>query len=94
MVFKTTIIFPFFQVLFGEKKGKAMTLRMVQLRFCFPPLYGIYDTGDGTIYIFGEHEEEIEEVISHEILHWMLQKIAGKQASLSLDNVPPEFLKV
>lgn len=71
-----------------------MTLRMLQLRFCFPPLYGIYDTGDGTIYIFGEYEEEIEEVISHEVLHWMLQKIAGKQASLSLDHVPPEFLKV
>jgi hypothetical protein len=66
---------------------------MLQLRFCFPPLYGIYDTGDGTIYIFGEHEDEIEEVISHEVLHWALQKIAGKQASLSLDNVPPEFLK-
>jgi len=71
-----------------------MTLRALQLRFCFPPLYGIYDTGDGTIYIFGEHEDEIDEVISHEVLHWLLQKVAGKRASLSLDNIPAEFLEV
>jgi hypothetical protein len=82
-----------FPSLIWNKKGKAMTLRTLQLRFCFPPLYGIYDTGDGTIYIFGEHEEEIEEVVSHEVLHWVLQKIAGKQASLSLDNVSSEFLE-
>lgn len=71
-----------------------MTLHTLQLKFCFPPLYGIYDTGDGTIYIFGEHEEEIEEVVSHEILHWVLQRIEGKWASLALDNVSPEFLRV
>jgi hypothetical protein len=87
------VIFLVFQVLFGSKEGTIMTLRALQLRFCFPPLYGIYDTGDGTIYIFGEHEDEIEQVVSHEVLHWVLQKIAGKKASLGLDNVPPEFLK-
>jgi len=69
-----------------------MTLRSLQLRFCYPPLYGVYDTGDGIIYIFGEHDGMIEEIISHEILHWVLQRVAGKQASLSLDNVPPELL--
>jgi len=69
-----------------------MTLHSLQLRFCYPPLYGVYDTGDGTIYIFGEHDGMIEEIISHEVLHWVLQRLAGKQASLSLDNVPPELL--
>jgi hypothetical protein len=62
--------------------------------FCFPPFYGIYDTGDGTIYIFGEHDGEIEDVISHEILHWVLQKVGGKEASLGIDNVPSELLRV
>jgi hypothetical protein len=70
-----------------------MTLHSLQLRFCYPPLYGVYDTGDGTIYIFGEHDGMIEEVISHEVLHWVLQRVAGKKASLGLDNVPPEFLQ-
>lgn len=71
-----------------------MTLRTLQLKFCFPPLYGIYDTGDGTIYIFGDHDGEIEDVIDHEVLHWVIQKIAGKNASLSLDNVPSASLRV
>jgi len=71
-----------------------MTLRALQLKFCFPPFYGIYDTGDGTIYIFGDYDGEIEDVISHEILHWALQKVAGEDASLALDNVKPELLLV
>jgi len=71
-----------------------MTLRRLQLKFCFPPLHGIYDTGDGIIYIFGEHDHEIEDVISHEILHWVIQKIAGKRACLDLDNVPSEVLRI
>ena len=71
-----------------------MTTQTLQLRFCFPPLYGIYDTGEGTIYIFGDQDDRIEEVLSHEFLHWVLQKIAGKQASLALDNVPPELLTI
>jgi len=50
----------------------------MQFRFCFPPsIYGIYDTGEGVIYIFGEHDGEIEDVLSHEVLHWAVQKIAG-----------------
>jgi hypothetical protein len=71
-----------------------MTMQTLQLRFCFPPLYGVYDTGDGTIYIFGDHDGEIEDVLSHEFLHWVIQKIAGKQTSLALDNIPPELLRV
>jgi len=71
-----------------------MTLRTLQIRFCFPPLYGIYDTGDGTIYIFGEHDGLIEDIISHETLHWVVQKVAGKDASLGLDNVSSKLLRV
>ncbi|HVP40364.1 MAG TPA: hypothetical protein VMS95_00215 [Candidatus Krumholzibacteriaceae bacterium] len=70
-----------------------MTTQTLQLRFCFPPLYGIYDTGDGTIYIFGEQDDQIEDVLSHEFLHWVIQKIVDKQTSLALDKIPPEFLK-
>lgn len=62
--------------------------------FCFPPIYGIYDTGDGVIYVFGEHDGKIEDILAHEVLHWAVQKIAGKQASLALDNVPPETLRI
>ena len=79
------------QVLCWE--GNQMTLRTLQLKFCFPPFYGVYDTGDGTIYIFGEYDGEIEDVISHEVLHWTLQKVAGKKASLALDDVPLDLLK-
>jgi len=70
-----------------------MTAQTLQLRFCFPPLYGIYDTGEGTIYIFGEQDDPIEDVLSHEFLHWIIQKIADKSTSLALDNIPPELLK-
>ena len=85
-------IFSLFHVLLG--KEIALTLRTLRLKFCFPPLYGIYDTGDGTIYIFGDHDGEIEDVLNHEVLHWIMQKIAGKEASLALDNVPLELLRV
>ena len=71
-----------------------MQNRRVQLRFHFPPsIYGIYDTGDGVIYIFGEHDGEIEDVLSHELLHWTVQQVAGKKASLDLDNIPKELLR-
>lgn len=71
-----------------------MQKRKLQFQFCFPPsIYGIYDTGDGVIYIFGEHEGRIEDILSHELLHWTVQKVAGKKASLALDNVLKELLK-
>lgn len=66
--------------------------RRVQFHFCYPhSIYGIYDTGEGVIYIFGEHDGEIEDVLCHETLHWVVQKVAGKQASLSLDNIPRDL---
>ncbi len=71
-----------------------MASMRLQFRFFFPPIYGIYDMGDGVIYVFGEHEDKIEDVLSHEVLHWAVQKIAGKHASLHLDNVPSKLLRV
>lgn len=70
-----------------------MRNRRVQFHFCFPPIYGIYDTGEGVIYVFGEHDGKIEDVLSHEVLHWAVQKMAGKQASLDLDNILPKLLR-
>ena len=66
----------------------------LKFEFRFPEIYGIYDTGGGIIYVFGEHEDKIEDVLSHEVLHWAVQKAAGKQASLDLDNVPSCFLRI
>jgi hypothetical protein len=70
-----------------------MRNRRVQLCFGYPSsVFGVYDTGDGVIYIFGQHDGEIEDVLNHEVLHWVVQKVAGKEASLDLDNVPKELL--
>jgi len=56
--------------------------------FGFPPIYGVFDTGYGVVYIFGElHENEIEDIIVHETLHYVLLRMAGKRASLKLDRV-------
>ena len=67
--------------------------RKLEFRFCFPPIYGIYDTGEGRIYVFGDHDGKIEDILSHEVLHWAVQKMAGKRASLAMDNVPSEHLR-
>ena len=62
--------------------------RSIEFVFQFPPIQGVFDTGYGVVYIFGElHESEIEDVISHESLHFALLKVAGKRASLKLDRV-------
>lgn len=60
----------------------------LEFRFCYPPsMYGTYDTGNGVIHIFGvQPEHNIEEVISHETLHFVVQKLEGKEACLALDN--------
>jgi len=71
-----------------------MQNRRVRFRFCFPPIYGIFDTGEGLIYVFGEQDGKIEDVLGHEVLHWTVQKIAGKRASLDLDSIPPKLLRV
>jgi hypothetical protein len=65
----------------------------VQFRFNYPPIYGIYDTGNGVIYVFGDHDGKIEDILSHEVLHWTVQRVAGKRASLNLDNVPSRLLR-
>jgi predicted SprT family Zn-dependent metalloprotease len=40
------------------------------------------------IYVFGEmHENAIEDIIVHETVHYVLLKVAGKRASLRLDNI-------
>jgi len=71
-----------------------MRNRRVQLCFGYPSsVFGVYDTGDGVIYIFGQHDGKIEDVLNHEVLHWAVQKASGKKASLDLDNVPKELLK-
>ncbi|MEM2118604.1 MAG: hypothetical protein QW840_00580 [Candidatus Bathyarchaeia archaeon] len=56
--------------------------------FQFPPIQGVFDTGHGVVYIFGElHESEIEDIIVHETLHYVLMRVAGKRASLKLDRI-------
>ena len=56
--------------------------------FQFPPIQGVFDSGYGVVYIFGElHESGIEDIIVHETLHYVLLKTAGKKASLKLDRI-------
>jgi len=65
----------------------------IRFVFQFPPIQGVFDTGYGVVYIFGElHENEIEEIIVHETLHYVLQKAAGKRASLKLDRIYNKIL--
>ncbi len=88
-----SVITDIFSLLIEISEEDSKLLRRVQFHFRYPPfIYGVYDTGDGAIYIFGEQNQEIEEVVSHEMLHWVVQKVAGKQASLNLDNIPQELL--
>lgn len=63
----------------------AKTMEFV---FEFPPIHGVFDTGYGIVYIFGPlHENEIEDIIVHETLHYVLMRIAGKRVSLKLDRI-------
>lgn len=63
----------------------AKSLKFV---FEFPPIHGVFDMGFGVIYIFGGmHESEIENIIVHETVHHVLQRLAGEKASLKLDNI-------
>ena len=62
--------------------------RSLEFVFEFPPIHGIFDTGFGIVYIFGElHENEMEDIIVHETLHYVLLRMAGKRASLRLDKI-------
>jgi len=66
--------------------------KVLNFVFQFPPIQGVFDTGYGVVYIFGElHENEIENIIVHETLHYVLLKIAGKKASLKLDRIYTQF---
>lgn len=62
--------------------------RSLEFIFQFPPICGVFDTGLRVVYIFGElHENEIEDVIMHETLHYVLHRVVGKKASLKLDRI-------
>ena len=62
--------------------------KSLEFIFEFPPIYGVFDAGYGVVYIFGElHENEIEDIIVHETLHYVLLRAAGKKASLKLDRI-------
>jgi hypothetical protein len=63
----------------------ARSLRFI---FEFPPIHGVFDTGYGVVYVFGGlHESEIENILVHETLHFVLLRVAGKRASLRLDRI-------
>lgn len=67
--------------------------KVLQFVFQFPPVHGVFDTGFGVVYIFGElHENEIEDILAHETLHFVLLRVAGKRASLRLDRVYSEII--
>lgn len=62
--------------------------KALEFVFQFPPIQGVFDTGYGLVYMFGSlHENEVEDIIVHETLHYVLQKVAGKRTSLKLDRV-------
>ncbi len=69
-----------------QREGKMA--KSIEFVFQFPPIQGVFDTGYGTVYIFGTlHETEIEDLIAHETLHYVLKKVAGKRTSLKLDRI-------
>ncbi len=66
--------------------------KAVEFIFQFPPIHGVFDSGYGIIYIFGSlYEGEIENIIVHETLHFVLLRVAGKKASLKLDRIYTEM---
>jgi hypothetical protein len=67
---------------------KRAMVRPLRFVFEFPPVHGVFDAGYGVVYIFGGlHESEIEDIIVHETLHYVLLRVAGKRASLKLDRI-------
>ncbi len=62
--------------------------KSLEFIFQFPTVHGVFDTGFGVAYVFGElHENEIEDILAHETLHYALLRVAGKKASLKLDRI-------
>ena len=69
-----------------------MQHRTLKFVFQFPPIHGVFDAGYGVVYVFGGmHESEIESVLSHETMHYVLLRVAGKKASLKLDRIYTEL---
>jgi len=67
--------------------------KSLEFIFRYPPIYGAFDTGYGIVYIFGElHENEIEDILVHETLHYVLLRAIGKKASLRLDRIYAEIV--
>ena len=67
--------------------------KALEFVFQFPPIHGVFDTGYGLIYVFGElHENEIEDILEHETLHFVLLRVVGKKASLKLDRIYSQVL--
>jgi len=72
-----------------EERAMAKSLKFV---FEFPPIHGVFDAGYGIVYIFGGlYEGEIENIIVHETVHYVLLHVAGKKASLKLDRIYAEL---
>jgi hypothetical protein len=72
-------------------KGIAMA-KSLKFVFQFPPIHGVFDAGYGIVYIFGGlYEGEIENIIVHETLHYVLLRLVGKKASLKLDRIYTEL---
>jgi len=72
----------------GRQGIASKMARSLEFVFQFPPIYGVFDTGYGVVYIFGElHENDIEDIIAHETLHYVLFRVVGKKASLRLDRI-------
>lgn len=70
----------------------AIMVKAMRFIFRFPPIHGVFDAGYGLVYIFGElHEGEIENIIMHETLHYVLLRVAGRRASLKLDRIYTEL---
>lgn len=66
--------------------------RPLRFIFQFPPIHGVFDAGYGVIYVFGSlHESDIENIIVHETLHYVLLRLAGKKASMRLDRIYAQF---
>jgi hypothetical protein len=71
-----------------EREARRTAMSRVLGFVQFPPIQGVFDAGHGVVYIFGElHESEIEGIIEHETLHFVLLKVAGKKACLRLDRI-------
>ncbi len=69
--------------------------RALKFVFQFPPIHGVFDAGYGVVYVFGGmHESEIESVLSHETMHYVLLRVAGKKASLKLDRIYADLEKL